>query len=337
MRDKQVETSDVNRIYSAVIDTVRRISGEEPVIFQRDGRLIAASRNGYGIVNYGLPTDFTDWERRSDYKKDEPEPEARKYSFRVRVRAEDPGRSSNLAGDDDILRYFQPLIRNPDGCGITIEDMAILARDYSKLPADGRTRMVNHSSGYHSHKHGYAVDGIDVVPTLGRTISMEKYLELMERTEEDILERINTEFGEIRGSKHRTPDAFDVYGDYCNSRLVVLPDAFVLTPNLFVSFLRPGKLNTHKENVNHWDRSTEISTGPDVYFRLPGSYEESPFKMNVTINSRDIGGGDVETFRKEEEKIAQGTSRELLEIETTVGLMEPVLTRLNGLHNKLFF
>lgn len=302
MKTKRTKINSKNKIYGSVIDTIRRIGNEEPVIFQRDGGLVVASSAGFGIVNYGVSVDFSGWRK----------------------------------GQKDEKKYFQPLIRNCDDRGPTIEEMAKAVKTYSKLSNDDNVRMVNHSSYYRSHKYGYGVDGVDVAPQTKKTIPLKKYLELMDETEEAIFKDTETQFGKLRERSEKIPIAFDIYGNYLNKRIVSLPDAFVLTPNLFISFLRRGTINTREEEINHWDRNTELCTDHYVDFEEISGYKESPFDMNVTINSRNIRTIDTKSFKEEQKRIVKEIDRELSEVRTTVELMEPVLTRLNGLHNELF-
>ncbi len=330
-----LDSSSGSQVYSAVIDTVRRISGQEPVIFQRDGRVIATSSAGFGMVNYGLPTDFRDWEGRQDWEKDKPEPEARKYSRPVTLEVASPGRSSTLQGSDSELRYFQPLIINPDGGGITLAEIGNVTKAYSELPADGQVRMVDHSSWYHSHKYGYAADGTSVAPTVGRVMPIDKFLELLGNTEDSIFANIEEQFGRLKGVDGRSPESIRVYGDYCNFGSVHLPDAFVLTPNVFVSFLRNGTPNM-REKSNNWSRNTELGTFPYVNFDLPDSFKTDPFGTAVTINSQRISARDAKSYRAEQGRILEETAKELEAVEATVKGIEPIIARLNAFHNELF-
>jgi len=215
MTNGLAEVGTRESINGAVIDTIRRISGEEPVIFQRDYRIMAASRAGFGMVDYGLPTNFRDWEERERYREDEPEPEARKYSEPIAFDVKSPGRDSTLVGESDELAYFQPLVMDPEGRGFTLGEMAKIAEIYSELPADGKVRMINHDSGYHSHKYGYAEDGMDVVPTVGRVMPLEKFLELVGNAEEANFESMGRTLESLKQKNYwDRPDSFDVYGNH---------------------------------------------------------------------------------------------------------------------------
>lgn len=324
-----------SRIYQSVIDTVGRISGEEPVIFQRDGHVVVASTKGFGMIKYALPTEFTTWEERASLGRGIPEPEARKYSRPVLLKVKAPGRTSELKGDDPELRYFQPLIMDPDGGGITLGGMEEIVKAHSQLPVDGNVRMVNHNSWYHSHKHGYVADGTSVAPTAGRVMSRDKFLELIEDTEDAIFADMEREFGRLKENDSRVPESLRVYGEHGDRGSIVLPDAFVLTPNIFVSFIRGGEPNMSRVS-NRWNRKTELATNPYVKFDLPDSCERDQFSMNVIINSQRISAKDARSYRAEQRRISEETSKELEKIEVTVQAMEPMIAKLNGLHNELF-
>lgn len=326
-------------VYDAVYDTVKRIGDQEPVVFQRDGRIVIASERGFGIVDYALPVVFREkqfWEtRRPEDKLKEP---AEQYSRPVNLRVESPGWNATLVGDDPELRYFQPLVRHPEGEGECLEDMTALVRAYRQLPSDGNVRLLAHSSAYHSHKWGYGGDGIDVVPEIGRVMPMERFLELVVGAEEAIFANIDRQFTALKGmDQFDLPSNDSIYGNQYNSGRINMPDGFVLTPNAFVSFIRKGSSpNFSEPNNPSWGKRARLRSDYPVQFRRPDSYQENPFRGTVIINSHKIDARDAKSYGVEQRRVLEETARELEQIEAPIRAMEPLLARLNGDHNEAF-
>jgi len=333
MTNRESTSNESMPIYCSVIDTVRRISGEEPVIFQKDGGFYAVSSRGFGVANYGLPTCFRDWEQRPKYRKDEPEPLARKHSQVLSVEVSSPGRTRNLVSDDPELKYVQPFVSDPDGSGTSIGELAQAAEEFRALQENDNVYMLNHFFGYHSHKYGYAADGVDVVPRFGRVMPREKFLELMAQCEGEILEKIKTTFEEL--GEGRTPETSRVYGDDCNSGFVRLPDAFVLTPNTFMSFIRRGEPHIDRDYRNNWTSETHLSDQFISSGQMDG-YKESPFGFYVRVNSKGIFGKDADTLRQEQERFTGDITDELREVAVSAKQVAPIIERLNGFHDTLF-
>ena len=335
MADKSSLSNESMPIYCSVIDTVRRISGEEPVIFQRDGDFYAVSSRCFGVVDYGLSTSFMDWEERPEWKKDEPEPLTRKYSKALEVEVSTPGMTRDLVGDNPELMYIQPFVSDPDGVGPSIDELAQAAKEFRELPENRMVYMLNHFSGYHSHKYGYACDGIDVVPSVGRVMEKEKFLELMAQCERGILEKMKATFEELGRGDRRTPETIRVYGNDCNAGYVRLPDAFVLTSNTFMSFIRRGEPHIDRDYRNNWTSGTNLYSSLISPEQMNG-YEESPFGFYVRINSRDIFGKDANTLMEEQEKLTEDIKNDLREAAVSAKQVAPVIQKLNDLHNTLF-
>lgn len=326
-------------VYDAVFDAVKRISGQEPVVFQRDGRIVVASEGGFGIVDYSLPVVFREkqfWEtRRPEDKLKDP---AEQYSRPVNLRVESPGWNATLVGDDPELRYFQPLIRHPEGEGECLEDITALVRSYRQLPSDGNVRLLAHSSTYHSHKWGYGGDGIDVVPEIGRVMPMEKFLELVVGAEEAIFANMDRQFTALKEmDQFDLPHNENIYGNQYNSGRINVPDGFVLTPNAFVSFIRKGSSpNFGLGNEASWGKRARLESAHPVKFRRPDSYQENPFRGTVIINSHKIDAKDADSYLAEQRRILEETAGELGQIEVPIRSMEPLLAKLNAGHNEAF-
>ena len=68
-------------------------------------------------------------------------------------------------------KYFAPLCRDKDGRENNLAELLEIGEIARKQSLDdGRIRMVSHGTSYHSHKHGYATDGVDVSVTDARVM-----------------------------------------------------------------------------------------------------------------------------------------------------------------------
>jgi len=306
---------------------------QEDPASQRDGCFYAVSSKGFGVAKYGLPTCFRDWEQRPEYEKDRPEPPAREHSRGLDVRVSTPGRTRELIGDDPELKYVQPFVSDPDGIGTSIEGLAQAANEFRELPDNNMVYMLDHSSNYHSHKWGYGADGTDVAPSVGRVIPRENFFQLMNQCERGILAKIKARFEEL--GEGRTPETMSVYGNDCNPGCVWLPDAFVLTPYTFMSFIRRGEPQTDRDYKNNWTPNTHLFKGLTSHGQMDG-YEESPFGFQVRVNSMGIFGKDAETLVREQEKITEAVASELKEAVVSAEQVAPTIQKLNDRHNTLF-
>jgi len=331
-------SSGMGYISSALINCVGDIGERDPVIFQRDRRLVVASCDVFGVMDVGLPTDFRRWEERGEYRKNDPEPAARKYSRPVGWTVKFPGMDSTLEGDEGDLMYFQPLVSDPNGFGVSIEDMNGLVGRCRKLIDDGNVRLLDHSSRYHSHKGGYACDGTDVVPVNGRVMPKDRFLKLIRREEEEFFNGMRDT---VRISKGRNSYSSRIYSNYDNIRNVALPDAFLLTPHIFASFIRRGLPNFEDAGLlttfgQRWERGSKLDTSPMVRFDLPCENSSSPFGMNVVLNPIFMRERNAEGFSKSRRFFKLFVERELDAIEGATHKIESTIGELNEIHNNLF-
>lgn len=157
-----------------VYDIMKEISFEEPVLFQRDGSLYIASNEGFGQVTYGLPIHpqkKESWEKELDCIL---ESEAIFEGYKS-------GEPKIAIGEES---YLKAIAFGSDDKALTLEGVILAARELSKLSNDEKIRMISHDTSYHSHKYGYAVDGVDVCITGARKIDKEKYLDFIRKNEE---------------------------------------------------------------------------------------------------------------------------------------------------------
>lgn len=133
-----------------VTGIITAISDTKPIFFQRDGDLFVASEAGFGVLrNYLITREIQ--------------------------------KSAESTGTD---KYIKAIRFSSDTRDYSLEDIANSAMQLSKLPDDGKIRIVSHSESYHSHKHGYAQDGLDVALQYAGEMNREKYLELFRQAEE---------------------------------------------------------------------------------------------------------------------------------------------------------
>jgi len=79
-----------------------------------------------------------------------------------------------------------------------------------------------------------------------------------------------------------------------------------------------------------------LGTSPYAKFERFYSSDISPFRIDITVNSRNIKPIDADHYAIEQGRITKDTIGELKEIDITAKLMGPVLEELNGFHNDLF-
>ncbi|MEK6913198.1 MAG: hypothetical protein AABW47_00820 [Nanoarchaeota archaeon] len=168
-----------------VLNVMKKISTSNPILFQRDGALFIASKQGFGYVTPGLqttPEEIQEWEKREQPREIS---ESKEAIFRVK---EDGEYSLKFIEGEEA--HISPILLSPDGDLFTLNDLYSSVEKLSKLEDDGKIRLINHDSGYHSHKCGYACDGVDVWLSSARVMDRNTYLELMRQNEKSLLEKL---------------------------------------------------------------------------------------------------------------------------------------------------
>jgi hypothetical protein len=273
--------------------------------FQRDNRLHIVSEEAVAVISPGLPcspelsgsygypgTIKSHWERHT------------KKKFPL------------ITEDGKIIPeekpYFDALARNPDGEGTSLKDFFAIRERFRELKDDGQIRMINHSSNYHSHKHGYAGDGVDVFTTGLRVMFREEYFDLLRRQEERARDKI--------GEK-------DHDGYAANS----LPGVAIITPYALVSFPFPASLELDRRG-NAWSDETEFREGIVEFPRNFSKFDESPYNFNIMLNGGRVGFSP-ENFEAE----VSPTLERIANLKNAcTPLVRKVIDETNALHNEQF-
>ena len=136
--------------------------------FQRDNQLYLVGRKAVAVVSQGIPCSY--WIGHHDETLD---------SYIPR-----PFEQKGVTTDDSEREYLALLCRNPDGDRNTLTELLQMGKKvHEEFPDDGRIRMVDHGENYHSHKYGYAADGIDVFLADARVMIRSEYFDLMRARE----------------------------------------------------------------------------------------------------------------------------------------------------------
>ena len=295
-----------------VLKTMQDLSSSKPVLFQRDGSLYVASSDGFGQVKYGLntrPIEIRDWE-----KREQPPEIAESEDIFEGVSGDVRGK---LKIRDSEAPYLKAISFGSDDNSFTLEDIAKTAEQLAGLPDDGKIRMVSHDSGYHSHKYGYASDGIDVWIDRARVMNRERYLELLRNAEEGIIQNIK-DLDKIE-DKQRISGAYEK---------LLFPDRMIMTPHILVSLPRYGYLHLHREEPDSWTRMTSLEGGILHYSELR-IHDESPFGINIKLNAktqRTISEAK-ETLKKMDEEVDA--------VKSNMAIAETFISRINEVHNKI--
>lgn len=297
-----------------VLNVVKKISSREPVLFQRDGSLYVASAEGFGQVTYGLsttPEEIQPWERREQL------PEI----------AESQDAIEKLVGDlwnkkpkflNGEQKYFKTIVFGPDSNSFSLEEITKTAQEFAKLPDDGKIRMILHSSNYHSHKHGYAADGIDVFVQQARVMSRDRYLELMREKENKILQDMEC----LAETKDKVGDKY---------QRLTFPDCVILTPYMLVSLPRGGRLDLRRRELDTWKQDTTL----EISHSGSSTYDESPFAVHITLNAQYLEIKNAERLTMIKDKVPEQINRELNAVASNMELAEKFIARINAVHNKI--
>ncbi len=314
------------RVYAVdtLIDTVRAISKTEPVYFQRDGSFYAATPDGFGKLGYGLCLRPQNPEK-ATWRQELPEIVA---SENILVK---------LADENELTKFrrgertrTRPLLFNKDSCSfMSLESMATTVALLKKLPDDGKIRMIGHSTSYHSHKFGYAADGSDVWLGVARVMKRKTYLEMMRTKEDELIESL-TQNG-LRAAER-------IYEDktytFANGRSVEIPDVWVITPNIMLTFPREGRLDYHDRDQS-WRADSDLNRrNLPEYFGIK-MYDESPFTYSLVINRKVINGRTRQDFGRQTTKSLNRLGDELAGVATTLPRIQLFLKSINTLHDQI--
>ncbi|MBN1274820.1 hypothetical protein JXA12_00800 [Candidatus Woesearchaeota archaeon] len=296
-------------------NTIEDISDTKPVLFQRDGALHIASPQGLAHLPYGLCTAHT--AQRAGKQWDE---QARNAATDVISKWKETDYDKQPLFKKKEEPYLRAIAFGPDDSSFTLDDIAKTAQALTALGDDGNIRMINHLEYYHSHKYGYAADGIDVRIEQAKVMSRATYLDLLRKKEESIIEAL--EQLAKRGETNHYPQP---------------PTCVIITPYTQTSFPTGGTLEREEKP---WSKNTKLwakdSTGSIIYQNQPNKYTASPHRIETKINTQRINAKKAEEFKQQNEEQAMKLNKELAALQRHLPLLEAPIARLNDSHNQRF-
>lgn len=302
-----------------VLDVMKEIGSSKPFLFQRDGALFVASKAGFGYLTPGLqtwPEEIRDWEKREQ-------------PLEIRESVETMKRVKK--GDNVVCQfagkekgYVAPISFGPDATVFTLKDISRAVEKLGKLKDDGKIRLVSHDSGYHSHKYGYACDGMDVWLTCARVMNRNTYLEIMRQNEDKLLASLETSNA---GSREMNRPSYD---------RATIPRGIIFTRNLIASLPLREELVYNRESATSWSESTELLDRERNRNReLPSTYHESPYGIYVRLNSVENRAQTAAEYKKMRMQTINGADRELQVLGAHMNEAEAFIAEMNAIHNKI--
>lgn len=299
-----------------MVDTVRHITRHNPSLFQRDSAFYAVTPAGFGKVSGGLSLTTQNPEQK-EWRCGLPE-----ITDSVNVllqRGKENYQSTFIEGERE---RFLPLIFHTDSYGrFSLESMASTAIALSQLPDDGNIRMIGHIISYHSHKYGYAADGSDTWLTAARIMKCSRHLDIMRAREEQFLQALKS------GDEKLTKEVYDSTG------LVRVPNVFIITPQLMLTFPRKGVIDYHHDVS--WKPDTEFSGEIPVYHEVC-TYDRSPFALHATLNKRDMDATNLDDLQTQTTKEFNALTLQIDGLYCAMPAIELFLASLNAAHDLAF-
>ncbi len=318
-----LEVENMSYAVDAALNMMKNLSSSEPVLFQRDGHLFIASKDGFAQVNYSLQT-------KSD--KGTLLKELNKSTDAI------AGREAEYIGADPIFikgeeRYFNAISYEKDDNSICFGDALVVAEKLAQLPEDGKVRMVQYDSSFDKNKYGYGCDGINLWVDSARVVDCQIYLELMREKEDKMYRRF--EVLKETGLEKKLDN-------FLKTELnLELPNCILMTPNIFVSF--PVRMPSPKEwygGNGRKMRGMELlpSTSERLSFRKIGQpkalyvNQESPFNIYVDLNKQYLDKNSLaQSFLVLEERLRH----EVNAIISAMPVSSKFLGKWNELHNSV--
>jgi len=309
-----------------VINLMRKLSSKEPVMFQRDSGFYVASEQGFGMVSWGLSLRLRgkEWTG-TEYAPEFPEMFESEDLIKIVKRNTRDAEMKFTKGE----KYLNPILFGNDSKTFTLMNLIDSAAQLQKLRDDGNIRMVEHGSGYHSHKYGYACDGIDVWVNNARVMKRDRYLELLKEREKEICKKLR-DFVE--------PERWSGGKDYSTMKF---PDCTIITQNLMLNFPRAGCIDSFRENV--WGDETtfcpkwdSFNSGDILYHRQElSTHHESPFAARLHINSQYSNITDGKQYQNFRKSFTEGLNKELDAVQEIMPVAEEYILGLNLHHNMI--
>ena len=321
-------TTDQKRAYAidAMASTITSISNESPFFFQRDGSFYVVSTCGYGKLSYGLSIRPENPDKHS-WKRELPEIiDSDNIIIQMSKNShEDANEKTQFKNGEKP--YVAPLIFNRDSNGhSSLEEMANIAKSLKVLPDDGKIRLVSHSQLYHSHKYGYACDGTDTWLDDARVMNRDRYFELIRVIEDKFFETLLD-----RNEKAIVRAYAESNVSFSDGRPIKIPDTFIITPNIMLTFPRFGALDFHNP-LTTWMADSDLSECP-VYNRI-NQIERSPFAFYCMINRKMIEAQTANSFEEGMSQSIKSISDDLAGANTAMPLIESFLEKINEAHNR---
>jgi hypothetical protein len=263
-------------LIDAIYGIVTKLNGgKSPAYFQRNGEFFVASTQGFGVISLGL---------------DPNQEEVRAAITNVKTHDNnESGLQQKVMFSEGEKERINPIRFLHDNTDYSIDDMVKSAKTLSKLPDDGKIRMIQHWSSYHSHKYSYAGDGEDVGLMWAMTMDQKKYFELFRKRE---------------------------------SECKVVKCA-IITPDIALSLPTEVEIG---ENTCHWEKYTKpiIHRFTDASILGP-----EPFDIYLYTNARAIRIGEVKDFGKMQENLAKRMEMALSAISGRLGELKQYVAQTN--------
>ncbi len=276
--------------------------------FQRDRRLHLVGREAVAVIDYGLSCS--------------PRAERDDMTLKRRVRHDlaNPEKSNVLGENGKIVgaekKYFDALSLGDESGPITLAGILNLREVFDDFSDDGKIRMITHDSRYHSHKHGYGADGVDVWTNGARVMIRDEYFGAMKSEESNLRAKVKTDgINRNEGSP--------------------LPGVAIITPYALISFPFPVRLSTSdRELRGSWKPNSHLYANIVEFDKTASSFDESPHKFNLQLN----GGVSFQPTSCDE--FSQDYAKTLASLinlkDCYLPSVQEVIAQANELHNSVY-
>jgi hypothetical protein len=283
-----------------VLDVMTAISSAKPLLFQRDGQLYVVSNEGFGKVSYGLDMDSNGSNDMTSY-------DALKNGNKFIVNEK---------------AYFDSIAFGPDTRQFTLDDIIKTAQKLSALPDDGKVRMISHNERYHSHKYGYASDGIDVWVEKARVMDKGRYLYNMRENEANILKDLDIFRAKAESNGRSSSSSWEAYNN------LPKPDCVIITPNMVVSLPRRISFKEWNENTDLSDTHDSSNNGGISNYNELHMSANSPFGVYVKLCPQSINlmTDDIIVF--------DTINAQLDQVQPRLSNVDDFIAKLNYIHNQ---
>ncbi|MBN2142442.1 hypothetical protein JW711_03865 [Candidatus Woesearchaeota archaeon] len=310
-------------IVDFLIGTMKDLSSTKPVMFQRDGDLYVVSEAGFAKTNFGLataPIEIKDWE------KDKKQPASIEESTDLILRWKEENWNQHPVYRKGEAHHLEHIAFGRDDDTFSLEEITASAKRLGELKDDGKIRMIRHISNYHSHKFGYACDGIDVWVESARKMDRERYLALLRQQEDFLMKRIER----VQMSDARYREETYVQG--------IFPSGLIMTSELMVLLPRSGKLNPHTDSPESWNTHRHLGQYSDGIITTwsPDTRARDPFRIKVKLNAGEASSCSAEELGARLEEKSSALTRQLAALQKHAPEAEEIVSRLNALHCTLF-